>query len=166
MRALMLAAVLTAALSPSSSDIFGRPVPDASRRPTIVLYANRPTEDAVLKPLADLSARFSELDPLVIVRIDLRGLPSLFRGFADRNMRSAFVAGLERYREECRQLGREPNPAPERSLYFVPDPDGHSSQAAGLPKGFHEALAIVLDKNGHEVLRAPFPRDEQRIEQA
>jgi hypothetical protein len=166
-----IAAVVTAifAVRPASAadvDIYGRTVPDSQGSPTIVVFANHATEKAVQNTLPDLSARLCSESPLVIVHIDLRGLPHLFQGFAENDIRSQFKKGVSQFKAGCRQRGLVPSAAPESRLFFVEDVDGAPHAALGLPKDFRQALAIAYDSDGRDVVRGAFPQNAPAIEDA
>jgi hypothetical protein len=147
-------------------DILGRQVPVPGGRPSIIVYANRATGDPIQLALADVSARLADVKPLVVVRVDLRDLPGIFKGYASSRIRTRYEDGLKLYGTECRRLGCGPDPHPQDSLFFVSDPDGQSHQSVGLPSGFHEALAVAYDASGREILRVPFPSGASQLESA
>lgn len=153
-------------VAPGEQDIFKRPIPTEQARPTVVVYANHQTQDAVTDPLADFAVQVNDIHPLILVRIDLRGLPGFLQGFAFENMRSRFVNGLKRYWTETQKHGGVPHPQPENSLFFIEDREGLAHQAAGLGEGFQEALAIIYDAHGQEIARGAFPREAGRLEEA
>jgi hypothetical protein len=161
-----LVALLVAGVAQAETDIFGRSVPDTRGRITIIVYANHDTGESVQNPLADLSAQLWNYQPLVIVRVDLRDLPEFFRGFAASEMKKRFQAGLARYETDCQQMGVVPAAGPADRLYFVSEPDGHSHELEGLPKGFKQALAVAYAPDGTEIARAPFPEGASAIEDA
>jgi hypothetical protein len=168
-RALALAFVLffSVNLHAAELDIFDHPVAAqlGGDRPVLVLYANRETREATGKPAAEMALRLHDLPYVTLVRVDLRGIPSLFEGFALRNMRSAYQENIERSRRLYREAGYPPPAALGHNLVFVGDSKGTAHAAVGLGKDFPEALAIVLDPKGKEILRAAFPRDLRRVEQ-
>lgn len=147
-------------------DVFERPVPFGAGRPTVLLLANRDCAAAVGGPLARMSFDLRDLDLVVIVRVDLRGIPSLLHGFARSNMRGRQQAGIERFKQEC---AANHVPAPDDiggGLYFVAEPDGEAHRRAGLARGFPTGFAIVYDGEGHEVARGPFPQEAQTLAKA
>jgi hypothetical protein len=152
------------AVAPGERDVYGRPVPQEPGRPAIVLYANRSSETAVGESLASLSARLADVAPLVLVRVDLRGLPWFFRGFADHDMRDRFKGGLRRFYEYCAKMGITPPPHADSRLFFIADPAGNAHAAVGLPKGFHQAIAIAYGPDGRELARVPFPQEASVLE--
>ena len=164
--AFALALLVAVPVRSGEHDIFDRDVPVLSARPTVVLFANRATGDAIQDPLSDFSVRTDDLHPLIIVRLDLRDLPGLFRGFAYGNMRSRFSRALKCYKDESARLGHEPIQHAEDSLFFVVEDDGKAHRAQGLPPGFRTALAIAYDATGREIARGPFPASAPLLEQA
>jgi len=166
--ALLVWSTGVAAVSPQDVDVFDRPVlPLLSRgRPTMVLYANRGTGESVHAPATQMSVRLKDVPFVTLVRVDLRGLPSLFRGIARRKIKSSHDDSVEEYDRAYKAAGVNPPPDASDRLVFVVDNDGAAHQAVGLPEGFHEALAVVLDCQGREVTRGAFPREVERIEQA
>lgn len=150
----------------AETDIFDRPVPEAHGHPVLVLYTNRTTKEAASAPMTELSVQLRAYEPIVLVRVDLRGVPSLFEGFARRAMKKSYEEGLSRYRQRCKELGIAPPKNDDQGLYFIADSHGKAHQAVGLASGFDEALAVVLDPSGKEILRVPFPRGAADIEPA
>jgi hypothetical protein len=166
--ALLLWAGGVQAFSIHDVDVFDRPVaPLLSRgRPTLVLYANRTTQNAVHEPATQLAVRLRDVPFVTLVRVDLRGVPSLFRGWARRTIRNRHHDGVEEYQRAFRAVGAAaPTDAADRLVLMV-DPDGSAEQEVGLPAGFSEALALVLDCRGNELARGMFPREAERIEHA
>ena len=152
--------------SASQADIFGRPVPHADGRPTVVVFTNRSTQESVQNPLPDLLAQQTRSLPLVIVHVDLRGVPGFVHGFAYDRLRKRWGRGLDRYRQQVRASGREPAKDPENSLYFVADADGAPEKAVGLPKDFMTPLVIASDAQGRELVRVPFPQGAASLDAA
>lgn len=147
-------------------DILDRPVPFADGRPQLVLYANRESRDSVNEPMGSFTFALRDLNPVVIVRVDLRGIPSIFEGFARSAMRGSFEAGLDRFRRQCVEHGLAVPSNLGDGLYFVADSYGEAHGAAGLEAGFPEALAIAYDGEGRELARGFFPRSAAALEQA
>jgi hypothetical protein len=148
-------------------DVFDRPVLDVvAGRPTFVLFANRATKEATSRSGTDLAVRLHDVDYATVVRVDLRGIPGLFESIARMLMRDSHEKGLEEIRRRLRQDALVPHREFGRHLAIVADPDGVTHRAAGLPKGFSEAEAVVIDRDGREIARGAFPREAGRIEAA
>lgn len=162
----LLATLPLLAATSGDRDILGRPVPMSAGRPTIVVYANRATGDPIQKALADVSVRLAEIRPVVVVRVDLRDLPGLFKGFAASRIKTRYTDGIKLYESECQRLGVAANPHPQDSLFFVSDENGQPHQTVGLAPGFHEAVAVAYDAEGQELIRVPFPKGADLIERS
>jgi len=161
----VLAFPLVASAEPEK-DIFGRSVPEGRGQVVLVLYANRQTQDACDDPMNDLTFNLRDIDILVLIRIDLRGIPSIFEGIAKRIMRSAYVDGLEKYRKKFRDAKLEPPKDDDKGLFFIADSYGKPHQAAGLASGFKEAMMVAYDPAGREIARMKFPQQLSEIEAA
>jgi len=134
--------------------------------PRLVLLVNRATRDQVGEPAVQLATRLSEVPFLTVVRVDLRGVPRLFRGLAWGRLRQAHANYVSRTREVWRSVGAAESPELGRRLVMVGDAEGGSHAAFGLEPGFGEAIAVVEDASGREVARGAFPRDAARLESA
>lgn len=150
------------------TDVFGHPFEERLGRgwPAIVVYANQQTDDKVSKPLLDLSDRLFNEPYIKLVYVDLRGVPSMFHGIARSVLRDKHKQSIEHYRSDCRRRGIEPHSFADRTLIFVADDKGRRHSALGLPKNFKEAFMIVLDGDGNEVARGPYPRAAPALERA
>lgn len=156
------AVVLAALVRPDSAqelDIYDRPVvAQLEGRPRLCLYANRHTPADVTRVAARaLSDRLEPHDYVTLLRVDLRGIPTLFEGFAISRMKRAYEASTNAERLASHPDGR---------LVFVADSYGQHHAAIGLERGFPEAYAVVEDAQGRELARGAFPREIVRIEAA
>lgn len=148
------------------TDIFGREVPLGQGRPAVVLYANRDTRAVLREHAYQFAYALRAEHPIIVVHVDLRDIPSFFRGVARRELRKSHQQSLESMRRLFREQGQEPPEDLETSLYMVADADGAPHRQLGLEKGFHEALAQAVSASGRELARAPFPVAADVISQA
>lgn len=150
------------------TDVFGRPLEPRLGRgwPAIVVYANQQVDDAISKPLRELSDRLFNEPYITVVHVDLRGVPSMFHGIARNVIRDKHKQSIEHYRSECRRRGVEPYSFADHTLIFIADGEGRSHTAMGLRKNFKEAFMVVLDGDGNEVARGPYPRAAPALEKA
>jgi hypothetical protein len=161
----MLAALVASPALAAERDVFDRDVaPLLEGRPRLVLLANRHTARDVRTQASELALRLHALAYVTVVRVDLRGVPGLFESFAHATMRDAHAESTRESRARRLALGLPVPPDLDDRLVFVPDSDGERHQALGLGRGFDEALVVVEDALGRELLRAPFPRDFARVE--
>lgn len=155
------------ALAEADVDVFGRPLSlIESGRPQIVLYTSRATKQSASGAMTDFAYSVRALNPVVVVRVDLRGIPGVFQGIANRSMRTSFDEGLARYRRNYVGSTETLPEHCERGLWFVGDKDGSSHTEIGLKNGFTEALAVVYGQDGRELARGGFPREVARLEDA
>jgi hypothetical protein len=147
-------------------DVFDRPIAaQLAGRPRLVLYANRNTSEETSEPASRMAVRLRDIGYVTVVRVDLRGIPSFFEGIARNAIQKAHVNSTRRSLSLYGELGIEPPPDIASRLIFVSDSHGESHAALGLEKGFVQAMAIVEDGAGREVLRGRFPEDLERFEQ-
>lgn len=153
--------------SAATYDVFGRQVPVGQGRPTLIFYSNAETRDALAEQVYAMSYELREQNPIVVVRVDLRGVPSLFKGMAQREVKKAHeesVAVMEQY---FRDQGAEPTPGlVHSSLFMVPDYGGGPHKARGLEQGFQSVLAEVRDSSGAFVTSGTFPDGRNRLSRA
>ncbi len=161
-------AIASAALtSDEERDIFDRPItPLVAGRPRLVLFANRDTRDGTSDPANQLSVRLHQVPYVTVVRVDLRGIPSLFEGVARTKIQRAHDESIQRSRTLYESQGITPPIDLPSRLLFIGDSNGDSHRAQGLKKGFSPALAIVEDAEGREVVRGLFPDELDKIEAA
>lgn len=165
----LIAALLAwpALASASTTDILGREVPVGDGRPMLVFYSNAETRDALSASVYEMSYELRDQNPIVVVRVDLRGVPSLFHGIAHGEVRKAHKESVEVMEQYFRDHGTEPTPGlVNASLFMVPDYGGAPHQARGLEKGFHEMVAEVRDGNGAFITSARFPQGKQKLSKA
>lgn len=151
----------------TTTDVFGREVPVGEGRPALIFYSNDETRDALAKDAYALSFDVRDTEPIVIIRVDLRGVPSLFRGLALKEVRKVHdetVALMKRY--YASRGASAPEGLVERSLYLVPDYSGGPHQARGLRQGFDTVIAEVRDGSGALVTTGRFPEDKARLARA
>lgn len=138
-------------------DVFGRDVPVGQGRPALVLYANRDTRQVLREHAYRFAFELREKRPIVVVHVDLRDIPGLFKGVARRQIRKSHRESLEAMRQLFREHGQEPPAQLEDSLFMVADSDGAPHHELGLEKGFDEVLAQAVGPSGRELARGPFP---------
>ncbi|NMO19853.1 hypothetical protein HPC49_29710 [Pyxidicoccus fallax] len=149
-----------------SKDVFGREIPIGQGRPTVVLYANKGTRDELRQHVYKFIYDVRDEKPIVVVHVDLRDVPGLFKGMAKGEIRKSHKESLDLMRDVFRQHGEAPPPELETSLFMVADSKGEPHKAMGLAKGFGQVVAKVLDPSGAEVARGPFPQSARQFVQA
>lgn len=153
--------------SAATYDILGREVPVGEGRPTLVFYSNAETRDILAEHVYALSYELREQNPIVVVRVDLRGVPSLFKGMAQREVKKAHKESVEVMEQYFRDQGTEPTPGlVNSSLFMVPDYGGGPHQSRGLQQGFRSVFAEVRNGDGGLVTSATFPEGKNRITRA
>jgi len=147
-------------------DVFDREVPLGEGRPAVVLYANRDTREVLREHAYQFAYALRQERPIVVIHVDLRDVPGLFRGAARKEIRKSHTESLELMRKLFRQQGEQPPADLEDSLFMVADKDGAPHRALGLKKNFREALAQAVSPSGRELARAPFPNSANVISRA
>ncbi|WP_434345961.1 hypothetical protein ACN6A1_29505 [Myxococcus virescens] len=146
-------------------DVFGREVPVGKGRPTLVLYANRGSRDELRQHAYSFIYDLREERPIVLIHVDLRDVPGLFKGMARGEIKKSHRESIEHMRNIFRQHGEAPPPELESSLFLVADAKGEPHQAMGLKKGFGQVVAKVLSPSGRELARGPFPESARKLGQ-
>lgn len=139
-------------------DVFGKEVPIGKGRPTVVLYANKGTRDELREHAYQFVYDVRAVKPIVVVRVDLRDVPGLFKGMAKGEIRKSHAESLGLMRDLFQRHGESPPPELDSSLFMVADSKGEPHQSVGLKKGFKTVYAQVLDPAGQELARGPFPQ--------
>jgi class 3 adenylate cyclase len=147
-------------------DVLGRPVPLGDGRPALVFYANRDTREPLRNHAFDLAYQVRERRPVVVVRVDLRDVPAVFRGVALRQLRRSHHASLRAMADVFRRHGEAPPEGLEGSLFLVAEPDGAPHAALGLAPGFSSALGQAVGPTGEELARADFPAHASELASA
>ena len=147
-------------------DVFGREVPLGQGRPAVVLYANRDTRDVLRQHALRFAYELRRQHPIVVVRVDLRGIPGFFKGAASREIRKIHNASLDKVRELYLSQGQQPPADLEQSLFMVADSNGAPHSALGMEKGFHQVLVQAVGPRGRELARGPFPQSAGAISRA
>jgi hypothetical protein len=147
-------------------DVFGREIPLGQGRPAVVLYANRGTRQVLHEHAFKFAYDLRQERPIVVVRVDLRDIPRLFRGAAHREIRKIHRESLETVRKLFRDQGQQPPADLESSLFLVADANGAPHHALGLEKGFHHVFVQALSPSGRELARGRFPEAAPAIGQA
>ena len=136
-------------------DVFGKEVPIGQGRPTLVLYANKSTREELRQHAYQFIYDVRAEKPIVVVHVDLRDVPGLFKGMARGEIRKGHAESLTLMRKLFRQHGETPPPELASSLFMVADSKGEPHQSVGLKKGFEKVFARVLDFAGQELARGP-----------
>ncbi|GHG69685.1 hypothetical protein [Comamonas sp. JC664] len=144
-------------------DVFGREVPVGKGRPTLVLYANRGSREELRQHAYSFIYDLREERPIVLIHVDLRDVPGLFKGMARGEIKKSHRESIEHMKNIFRQHGESPPQELEASLYMVADSKGEPHQSMGLRKGFDQVVAQVLSPSGQEVARGPFPESARRL---
>lgn len=148
-------------------DVFGRSVPVGAGRPALVLLSNEETRSILVRHAFALAFDLRELDPVVVVRVDLRGVPGLFKNMAKGEVKKAHRESVELMERYSRTHGVElPTELVDNSLYMVPDYDGAPHRSHKLQEGFRSIVAEVRDVSGAVVAEGRFPEDSARLARA
>ncbi|MCE9669545.1 hypothetical protein LY474_17180 [Myxococcus stipitatus] len=147
-------------------DVFGREVPIGKGRPTVVLYANKGTRDELREHAYQFAYDVRAGKPIVVVRVDLRDVPGLFKGMARGEIRKSHKESLDLMRDLFKRHGETPPAELDTSLFMVADSKGEPHEAVGLKKGFKDVFAQVLDPSGHELARGAFPQSASSLGKA
>lgn len=148
-------------------DAFGRSVPIGEGRPALVFYSNEDTREVMEQHAFAMSYELREEKPIVVVRVDLRGVPGMFKGMARKEVRKAHRESVAAMEQVFRDNGMEP-PTKEidQSLYMVPDFGGRIHSKHGLREGFQTVFAEVRAPDGDVVTTGRFPDEVSRISDA
>lgn len=164
---LALALFAGPAIAEQPRDVFGRPVPMGEGRPTLVFFSNEGTREVMQKHVYDLSWQLADEEPVVVVHVDLRGVPGMFKGVARREVRKAHRESVEIMERHLRKHGIEFEPGQVHdSLYMVPDFAGAAHASHGLRKGFRTVFAQVHDQAGELLTTARFPDQAAKLTHA
>jgi hypothetical protein len=166
-----VAALLAAApvhAAGNTVDVFDHPLKPVLNRdePKLILYASQGTQNTVSDAGSLLAAHLKGIPYITVVHVDLRGIPGFLMGFARRVMQGSQSSANEQYADLARAAGLKPPPASDEHYHVVMEPDGAAHQSLGMPSGFRQAMAVVLDRAGREILRARFPQDLPAVEKA
>jgi hypothetical protein len=149
-----------------TKDVFGHEVPIGQGRPTLVLYANKSTREELRAHAYQFIYDVREKKPIVVVHVDLRDVPGLFKGMAKGEIRKSHDESLSAMKDLFRKKGEAPPSELDSSLFMVADSKGEPHQSMGLKKGFEHVFAQVLDTQGQEVARGAFSDGTRRFSQA
>ncbi|WP_375760928.1 hypothetical protein [Corallococcus exercitus] len=147
-------------------DVFGKEVPIGQGRPTLVLYANKGTREELRQHASQFLYSVREKKPIVVIHVDLRDVPGLFKGMARGELRKSHNESLTAMKDLFREKGEAPPPELDTSLYMVADSKGEPHQSMGLKKGFDRVFAQVLSTSGQEVARGAFSDGARKLSQA
>ncbi|RKH02070.1 hypothetical protein D7V97_28355 [Corallococcus sp. CA053C] len=136
-------------------DVFGKEVPIGQGRPTLVLYANKSTREELRQHAYQFIYDVRAEKPIVVVHVDLRDVPGLFKGMAKGEIRKGHAESLGLMRKLFLKNGETPPPDMDSSLFMVADSKGEPHESMGLKKGFEKVFAQVLDFTGQELARGP-----------
>jgi hypothetical protein len=98
--------------------------------------------------------------------VDLRDVPGLFRGTANRELRKIHHESLENIQKLFREQGQQPPADLAQSLFMVADSHGAPHRALGLEKGFRQVLVQAVSPSGRELARGPFPESAKVVGRA
>jgi hypothetical protein len=148
-------------------DVFDHPLKPVltKNEPKLILYANQGTQRSVADTGELLAQHLRGVPYITVVHVDLRGVPGFLMGFARKLMQGSQAKANEKDSELARAAGLTPKPQ-EEQLHVVMEPDGAPHQMLGLASGFGQAMAVVLDRAGREILRARLPQDLTAVEKA
>ncbi|MFB1483557.1 hypothetical protein [Corallococcus sp. RDP092CA] len=162
----LLGALPASAADVDVKDVFGKEVPIGQGRPTLVLYANKGTREELRQNASQFVYGVREKKPIVVIHVDLRDVPGLFKGMARGEIRKSRDESLEAMKDLYRQKGEAPPPELDSSLYMVADSKGEPHKAMGLEKGFDRVFAQVLGSSGQELARGTFSSAARQLSQA
>lgn len=154
------------AFAENSKDILGREVPIGQGRPAVVLYANRGNREELRKTAYEFVYRVRAAHPIVVVHVDMRDIPSFFKGMARRELAKSYRSSLDQMRKMFSDKGQAPPADLESSFFMVADSQGEPHEALGLKKGFDTVVAQAVSPSGQELARGPFPQVASTIGRA
>src|SRR5438128_1350934 len=109
-----------------STDVLGREVPIGQGRPALVLYANRGTREGLRGTAYPFIYGLRSAHPIIIVHVDLRDVPGLFKGLARKEIAKSYRASLEEMRKLFSSQGEPPPVDLESSFFMVADSQGEA----------------------------------------
>lgn len=154
------------AFAADSTDILGREVPIGQGRPAVVLYANRGNREELRGTAYDFLYGLREAHPIVVVHVDMRDIPGLFKGMARKEIAKSYRSSLDQMRKVFSDKGQTPPADLESSFFMVADSQGTPHEALGLKKGFETVVAQAVSPSGQELTRGPFPQVAKAIGRA
>jgi hypothetical protein len=149
-----------------SKDVLGRQIPLGEGRPALVLYANRGTRNDLRTTAYPFIYSLRGAQPIVVVHVDLRDVPGLFKGMARKEILKSYRSSIEEMQHLFREKGEQPPVDLESSFFIVADSQGAPHKALGLEKGFEQVMARAVSSSGQELARGPFPQAAQAIGRA
>lgn len=166
MAAVMVLGAGSALAGSPTEDVLGREVPMGEGRSTVVLYANKGTEDALGLHALPMIYSLRDESPRVVVKVDLRDVPGLFHGAARSKIRKGYEDSLRDMRALFQRNGIEAPANMGDQFFIVADTKGESHEALGLPKGFSKPVVQAFGPDGKELARGVLPKGRERIERA
>jgi hypothetical protein len=154
------------AFAANSTDILGREVPIGEGRPAVVLYANRGNREELRGTAYEFVYRLRAAHPIVVVHVDMRDIPGLFKGVARKEIAKSYRSSLDQMRKLFSDKGQTPPADLESSFFMVADSKGKPHEALGLKKGFDMVVAQAVSPSGQELARGPFPQVASTIGRA
>ncbi|MFZ5881084.1 MAG: phytoene desaturase family protein [Chloroflexota bacterium] len=115
---------------------------DALGRPAVLLFHTQETAEQAAAVNSSLRAQsdYQSCDSLFIANVvDLRAVPKLFRGFAEKAMKESYDKAASSLPAGAR---------PEEYVLILPDWDGSVTNTIGLKEVNKNAGVVVLDANG------------------
>jgi hypothetical protein len=147
-------------------DVLGRAVPIGQGRPAVVLYANRGNREELRGTAYEFAYGLRAAHPIVVVHVDMRDIPGLFKGMARKEIAKSYRASVEQMRKLFTDKGQQPPADLEASFFMVADTQGEPHEALGLKKGFDTVVAQAVSSSGQELARGPFPQAASAIGRA
>jgi prolycopene isomerase len=114
-------------------------------KPALFLFHTQETAEQAAAVNRSLRAQsdYKSCDSLFIANIvDLRSVPKLFRGFAEKAMKESY---------ETAAASLPAGAKPEEYVLILPDWDGSATQAFGLKETNKTAALAVLNESGHVI---------------
>lgn len=154
------------AFAADSTDILGREVRIGQGRPAVVLYANRGNREELRGTAYEFLYGLRAANPIVVVHVDMRDIPGLFKGMARKEIAKSYRSSLDQMRKVFSDNGQTPPADLESSFFMVADTQGKPHEALGLKKGFGTVIAQAVSPSGQELARGPFPQVASTIGRA
>lgn len=150
----------------AETDILGREVPIGQGRPAVVLYANRGNREELRGSAYDFIYGLRAARPIIVVHVDMRDIPGLFKGMARKEIAKSYRSSLEQMQKLFSDKGEQPPADLQSSFFMVADSQGEPHEALGLKKGFDTVFAQAVSSSGQELARGPFPQTASVIGRA